>query len=565
MTRPHLDLTPYLRQEEGQFFDRKSLFHGPPGTKKPRNRPEVREQIAQFVAAFANADGGVLILGQEDDFSVTGHGYPADAIEDMLAVPEQRLTPPQSKGWVQEVEGHQVLVFSVSSAPRAVMVHGDGFPRRIKDEVIQDSEEAINALKRRGQVESFESDLVPGVGLDALDATLIQQAARAAGLPPEDAEGYLLDRLLAERRGAELVLRRGALILFGASPHVLGHPNCGVRIFRVTGTERLTGTRNNVSELKPRIEGNAPHVIRTAYEKLGTLIGNSERLHDLFFKEMPEYPTFAWQEALVNAVAHRDYRDAGRGVEVWLFSDRLEVRSPGDLIPSVSLDALRARRLAHASRNPRMSRVLSELNFMREQGEGVPRIFDEMEASWLPMPEFSVAESVFTVKLRNTPIFEGGRAEWLSYVRDLPLNIRQQRILAKNEGSSFRSGEYQELNDVDRDLAYRELKVMVEAGYLEAPEHPGQGAIYRVRPRASRPSRLPQGTSTFDSIQRLRTQMDRKGFLKNLDYRESFGGVRQAAAEALAELVAAGVLVRNEGERRYFPGPAWATWGRPAQ
>lgn len=42
----HLDLAPYLRQEEGQFFDRKSLFHGPPGRKRPRDRKEVRDEIA---------------------------------------------------------------------------------------------------------------------------------------------------------------------------------------------------------------------------------------------------------------------------------------------------------------------------------------------------------------------------------------------------------------------------------------------------------------------------------------------------------------------------------------
>lgn len=220
----HLDLAPYLRQEEGQFFDRKSLFHGPPGRKRPRDRKEVRDEIAEYVAAFANADGGVLILGQEDQddgYALTGHAYPAEAVGEMLATPERRITPPQGRGWVQEVDGHQVLVFSVPPAPRAVQVVGDGFPRRVKDQVFQDSEEAINALKRRGQVESYEADLMPGLGLEALDLPMIQEAARAAGLPAHDPEGYLLARLLAERRGGELVLRRCALLLFGASAQAL--------------------------------------------------------------------------------------------------------------------------------------------------------------------------------------------------------------------------------------------------------------------------------------------------------------------------------------------------------
>jgi len=181
-------------------------------------------------------------------------------------------------------------------------------------DLTQDSEEAINAIKRRGQEESYESDLVPGIGLDALDPERMEAAARSAGFASTDCLGFLLERGLAEWRGAELLLRRAALLLFSESARRLDHPNAGIRIFRVEGSERLTGSSNNVSEVKPRIEGNLCHVIELAYHRLGLLIRNSERLHDLFFKEMPEYPAFAWQEAVVNAVAHREYRELPVGV-----------------------------------------------------------------------------------------------------------------------------------------------------------------------------------------------------------------------------------------------------------
>lgn len=438
------------------------------------------------------------------------------------------------------------------------MVHGDGFPRRVKDEVIQDSEVAINAIKRRGQVESYESDLIPGLEFEALDPELLRTAARAAGLDPTDLPGFLLERGLAEVRGPDLLLRKAAILLFARTARSLDHPNAGLRIFKVDGSERLTGAGNNVSEVKPRLEGNLPYVVRMAYDRIGALIRNSERLHDLFFKEMPEYPTFAWQEALVNAVAHRDYRDVSRGVEIWLFSDRLEVRSPGDLLPTVSLEALRNRRQAHASRNPRLTRVLAELGLMREQGEGVPRIFEEMEASWLPMPELALEGGLFVLTLRNTPVFEGGRPEWLAFVRHLPLNIRQQRILAKNERGSFRSGEYQALNDLDRDQAYKDLRAMVEGGYLEAPELPGQGAVYQVK--VSLGHSEPGQT---DPRQRLRIRMEDRGFLKNQDYQDCFEVTRPVATRALAGLVVGEVLVRKEGTRRYQPGPGWEAWTGP--
>jgi len=563
MTGRHLDIATYQGQEEGQYFDRKSLWHGPEGRKAPRNRKEVRDQIAEYAAAFVNADGGVLILGLEDDGTPTGHGYPSDAVDDMLQVPAIRLSPPQATGWRQVVEGVELLVFSWGSAPRAVKVQGDGYPRRVDDLVIQDSEEAINAVKRQGQVESAEADLLSEASLEDLDPNLLRRAALAAGLDPEDPRGYLAERRLADRRGAELVLRRAALLLFARNAHLQHHPNAGFRIFRVEGRERQSGPHSNVEEIKPRIEGALPVVLEQAYTRLGQLIGFSERLHDLFFREMPKYPSFAWQEALVNAAGHRDYRQQARGTEVWLYQDRLEVISPGELLPSLNIDDLQKRREVHASRNPCMARVLAELGLMRERGEGVPRMHEEMEQSWLPLPEFKVENGLFTVTLRNTPIFETGRPEWATFVRHLPIGTRQKRILVKNEGGGFRSGEYQALNQVDRDQAYRELREMVEAGYLDGPDHPGAGAIYRVRlalPEAGSPPPQPLGRAAA-----LQERMVSKGFIKNLDYQEVHEVSRQYATRALSQLVQEGILRREEGGKRYFPGPRWGEFGSPAR
>jgi ATP-dependent DNA helicase RecG len=117
-----------IAADEGQYNHRKSLFEGPPRGKRPRDRRAVRDQIAHQVAGFANADGGVVIFGVEDDQSITGHGYPLDVVDQMLAGPQTRLVPPQAGGYRVVVDGVELLVFEVESAPRAVMVQGDGFP-----------------------------------------------------------------------------------------------------------------------------------------------------------------------------------------------------------------------------------------------------------------------------------------------------------------------------------------------------------------------------------------------------------------------------------------------------
>lgn len=92
-----------------------------------------------------------MIFGVEDDASITSHAYPREAVEQMLAVPSARLIPPQLLGAVRVLDGHELLVFEVESAPRAVMVDGNGFPYRIGDSTRQFSEERINAIKDLGR------------------------------------------------------------------------------------------------------------------------------------------------------------------------------------------------------------------------------------------------------------------------------------------------------------------------------------------------------------------------------------------------------------------------------
>lgn len=249
-------------------------------------------------------------------------------------------------------------------------------------------------------------------------------------------------------------------------------------MFRVSGTERLTGARHNVQEF-PRIEGNLPSVLEQVRALLGTLIHRSARLHDLFFKEMPEYPTFAWQEAVVNAVAHRDYAIQGQTVEIWLYEDRMSVLSPGGAPPDVALEDLRAGRPAHASRNPRIARVLADLGVMRDQGEGIPRMFDEMQTSFLRLPEVDVVAGRFSIVLHNEPIFGTGDPRWSQMVRGLPLSVSQKRALVGLVDREFANAEYTKLNATDRDAAYRELQDLVARGFLEMTGV-GAGTRYRV-------------------------------------------------------------------------------------
>ena len=300
-----------------------------------------------------------------------------------------------------------------------------------------------------------------------------------------------------------------------------------------------------------RVEGPLAAAIESTYKLAKEQIRQSEKLHDLFFREVPEYPEFAWQEAIVNAFAHRDYQDQAREIEVWFYDDRMEVTSPGELIPPITVDLLQSRASSHASRNPLVVRVLADAGLMREEGEGIPRMFDEMEASLLRLPELAVEAGQFTVLLRNDPIFEGPSSEWQRVIEALGLPVPQKRILLAHP-DGFTNEDFRRLNGVDRDAAYRTIQEMVAGGLVMSPDSAGRGATYKVNPdlvaaRQFLAARVPV----------LARHFQRQPHITNSDYRALFGVTRFAAVRELRRLVEEGV-VRPLGQRRgarYVAGP----------
>ncbi len=98
-----------------------------------------------------------------------------------------------------------------------------------------------------------------------------------------------MTRKIADARGSTLVLRRAAELLFARKPRSIEHPNGGLRVFRVIGTERQLGAKHNVEEL-PRFEGNLPSIIQAVFSRIQGLLRRPKRLRGLHFEEAPEYP-----------------------------------------------------------------------------------------------------------------------------------------------------------------------------------------------------------------------------------------------------------------------------------
>lgn len=532
------------QQTEGQFFERKSCYEQEPGRVRARKPTIVAKDVAETLAAMANADGGTLVLGVENNGRVTGVDYPEDKLA-ILRLAPQRLVLPPLRATLREVsiEDKRILVYDVDWSSDVHQLTDGRYVLRVGDKNLPFAADQIGALKEGRRRRATEMRIVADATLEDLDLTLVQELAGRVGLemPPEN---VLLRYRLVEPYENRLRITLAALLLFGGDPG-RWHPRCGIDFVRYEGTERKVGDQLNIIR-RERLEAPLVRLIQDAYRTVRPQLRERQRLVDLLFEERLEYPTFAWQEAIVNAVAHRDYGYEGLQVEIWMFDDRLEVRSPGELVEPVTLDRLLRQERIHASRNPRMVRVLTDIGYMRDLGEGIPRMFEVMEQQGLYPPELWLeAGAIFTVGLRNTPIYSVETLRWLAQFDALEISGHQKRLLvyAKEHDRVFTSRAYQRLVNIDIYRASQDIKDLIRKGLVRLPSKGGR--VYELAtPTSVAPS--PDKPAEYLALEPV---IRRQGYVTNADIRQALTLSRRQAVRVAERLVSDGWLT-PEGERR---------------
>jgi ATP-dependent DNA helicase RecG len=549
------DLHRWTTTPEGQFFERKSAVHGPSQAKRARNARDIAWDVAETLAAMANADGGELVVGLEDDGTLTGLRVPEDRMPAILTAYQSRgyVSPPLPARCreLRSEDGHHLLHFTVDWSPTVHQLADSRYLLRVSDQNAPFPAEQIAALKAAKSQGLWERSFPPGATMADLDEALLASVAPPAWGTRKPIE-ILQDRGLVVDRGGELVPTLAALLLFGKAPS-RWHPRCGIDFVRWQGTERKHGAELNVLKRFP-IEAPLAILIRKAYEAIQPQIPERQNLQDLFFTEKLQYPAFAWQEAIVNAVAHRDYGIQGGGIEVWMFDDRLEVRSPGLPPAPVTTEALSRREHLHMSRNPLLVRVLVELGFMRELGEGIPRMFDEMAQAGCRPPTLALVGGMsFQVTLRHEPVYDRATLRWLKQFDALALDMDQKRILASAHAHDdrFTSRDVQSLLETDIYGASALIKDLLRKG---AARSPGKGSrIYHVQEPLQVRADMPE------ELARMLVVLNRRGNLRNGDLRKELQVARNTAFRLLQEWTEAGWLDVPKGKRGrgaiYTAGP----------
>jgi len=173
------------------------------------------------------------------------------------------------------------------------------------------------------------------------------------------------------------------------------------------------------------------------------------------FQTAPVIPPAAWVEAIVNGVVHRSYSLGGDHIRIEVFEDRVEVESPGRLPGLVRVENIRSTRFA---RNPRLARAMADLRYGRELGEGVNRMFEEMERAGFPAPIYTQGPA----SVRVTFLFDSVLGQMLEY---LPQGS-ERFVEYLNRNGRVTTTEAMELLGMSRPTALSWMHNLVKAGRL---------------------------------------------------------------------------------------------------
>lgn len=198
------------------------------------------------------------------------------------------------------------------------------------------------------------------------------------------------------------------------------------------------------------------------------------------------FPQEALREAAVNAVAHREYEDAGAKITVEVFADRVAFSSPGHPPGDQKMDRIERGEGRSRARNPLIVQGLAWLGLMDERGSGIRRMREAMARQGLDMPHFALVEDEFTVTLAGQQVETAGARESGTRQEALqgePVTDRQKQILRQVLDAGFvtTAGCVQALG-IAKDTAWRDLNELIAHGYVRNTGA-GRSSRYEAGPR----------------------------------------------------------------------------------
>lgn len=360
--------------------------------------PIQADDLASSLVAFTNTDGGQIILGVDNRGWVVGiDANELDRVTQFVDnVAFNNCDPPITivQETIQDRQGRLVLVVNIPKGDqRPYRTNRGVYYVRTSSGRRQASREEL--LRLFQAVESLYYDETPVMRsrMDDLDNQVIERLLKDIRLSGFDVTGIVRDRLLLnwhlirEIHGGVYPTLAG--ILFLASHPQQFFPPLYVSALRIPGTMISIEPQD-----QKRIEGRMVEMLQDTMRFLDIHLMRPHHIQGLEPEVKPELPAEVLREALVNALAHRDYTISAP-VRVIVYDDRVEIRTPGKLPNTVTIESLKVG--IHVLRNPTIYNMFLKIRLVTDAGSGIPRMIRLLREARGYEPDFRMEGNEFVV------------------------------------------------------------------------------------------------------------------------------------------------------------------------
>lgn len=422
------------------------------------------DDYLKWVCGFANAHGGTVYIGKDDDGKTVGVADYKKLMDDLPNKIRDVL------GIMAEVNLHEEngsYFIEIVTPPYSVPISLRGSYYYRSGSTKQELKgNALMEFLLRKSGKTWDDVVEPRAALADIDEKTVERfksdAANAGRLPADDGDlplGEFLDKLRLVENGQ---LKRAAVVLFGKDPGRF-YRNQIVKIGRF-------GASDDDLKFQEVVEGNLLHLLRETAEQLNRKflikLVNFEGLQRV---EKGEYPVAAVREVLLNALVHRDYMSSF--VQIRIYDDKFWVWNGGTLPEDLSLELLKQ---SHPSRprNTLIADVCFKGGYIDSWGRGTLKIINACREAELPEPSITEQSGGILVEIfKNRYTAEN--------LKKLGLNERQLMAVAfVKENGSITNSKYQTVCRVSKSTATRDIKELEDKRVLVNQGTKGSSAVY---------------------------------------------------------------------------------------
>ncbi len=424
------------------------------------------DDYLKWVCGFANAQGGVILIGKDDNGNVFGINDYKKLMDDIpnkirntMGITAEVNLHEEDGNYFIEIVTHP---YSVPISVRGRYYYRSGSTRQ------ELTGAALNEFLLKKSGKTWDDEIEARATFDDIDEKTVKiflAASQNTGRLQEN-DGLDFPELLEKLRLTENgQLKRAAVILFGIDPGKF-YPGIYVKIGRF-------GKGDTDLIFQETEEGNLIMLLQAVLNQLNhKFLIRSIGFEGMHRIEKGEYPLPAIREMLLNALVHRNYM--GAPIQIRVYDDKISIWNEGSLPVGLTLAALKR---SHSSRprNPIIADVSFKGGYIDAWGRGTIKILDTCKKAELPEPEMQEQDGGFIITLFKNNLTQ-------EQLTKLGLNDRQVKavIFAKEKGK-ITNKDYQSLNDCSRNTASNDLADLVQKGLFTPSEVKGAGAFYKLK------------------------------------------------------------------------------------